>query len=54
MDQKRIDDYGIIGDLHTAVLVGDDGFIDWCCLPNVLAGGGLDAAGTSGRGAVPV
>jgi GH15 family glucan-1,4-alpha-glucosidase len=33
-EYKRIDDYGIIGDLHTAVLVGTDGSIDWCCLPH--------------------
>jgi len=32
---KRLEDYGIVGDLYTSALIGKDGSIDWCCLPHV-------------------
>ena len=34
MAYKPIENYGVIGDLHTVALVGVDGSIDWCCLPH--------------------
>ncbi len=34
MPYLDIASYGVIGDLHSAALVGTQGSIDWCCLPH--------------------
>src|SRR4029079_19077466 len=34
MSYLPIDHYGVIGDLRSVALVGKQGSIDWCCLPD--------------------
>src|SRR5437879_4265270 len=34
MSYLPIDHYGVIGDLRSVALVGKNGSIDWCCLPD--------------------
>ena len=56
MAYQPIESYGVIGDMHSAALVCENGSIDWCCLPyfdspSIFAGllddkrGGTDVSG---------
>lgn len=32
---NRLENYGVIGNLDTCALVGNDGSVDWCCFPHI-------------------
>ncbi len=34
-EYKDLERYGIIGNLDTCAIIGDDGSIDWCCFPHL-------------------
>lgn len=49
-EYKPISAYGVIGNLRAAALVGVDGSIDWCCLPDLSSPSQLAALLDARRG----
>ena len=48
-----LSEYGLIGDMRTAALIGLDGAIDWCCLPRFDSGSVFAAILDTERGGSP-
>ena len=42
-DDRRIEDYALLGDLQTAALVSRTGSVDWCCFPRFDSGAAFAA-----------
>lgn len=42
-DDRRIEDYALLGDLQTAALVSRGGSVDWCCFPRFDSGAAFAA-----------
>ncbi len=49
-DYKDLERYGIIGNLDTCALIGDDGSIDWCCFPHIESASVFAAILDDGKG----
>src|SRR6516225_6246518 len=50
MTYQPIENYGMIGDMHTVALVGTDGSIDWLCVPRFDSPSVFAAILDDGRG----
>src|SRR5260370_34933878 len=50
MSYQPIEDYGIVGNLRTAALIGKDGSVDWLCFPRFDSPSGFGAILDSHKG----
>jgi GH15 family glucan-1,4-alpha-glucosidase len=43
----RIEDYALVGDCHSAALIGNDGSVDWLCFPRFDSGAHVGLVNTA-------